>query len=59
MFSFGYDGNLWNKTLTSKITSLPDISKWSTGNVTSMKYMFRGCSSLISFPDFQNGILVM
>ena len=30
----------------SSLSSLPDISKWNTINVTNMKSMFRGCSSL-------------
>ena len=33
------------------LSSLQDISKWNTQNVTSMKYMFSGCSSLSSLPD--------
>ena len=35
----------------SSLTSLPDISKWNTTNVTDMSYMFEGCSSLTSLPD--------
>ena len=35
----------------SSLITLPDISKWSTENVTDMKDMFRGCESLESFPD--------
>ena len=33
------------------LISLPDISKWNTGNVKSMENMFSGCKSLISLPD--------
>jgi len=33
------------------LSTLPDISKWNTINVTDMRYMFEGCSSLISLPD--------
>ena len=40
----------------SKISSLPDISKWNTNKVTNMKTMFQGCSSLTQLPDIQNGI---
>ena len=32
------------------LKSLPDISKWNTKNVKSMKYMFYDCSSLESLP---------
>ena len=35
----------------SSVSSLPDISKWSTNNVTNMSYMFDGCLSLSSLPD--------
>ena len=35
----------------SSLKSLPDISKWDTGNVIDMKGMFYGCSSLLSIPD--------
>ena len=33
------------------LSSLPDISKWNTKNVTSMSDMFRKCESLSSLPD--------
>ena len=33
------------------LLSLPDISKWDTGNVNNMICMFCGCSSLTSLPD--------
>ena len=33
------------------LTSLPDISKWNTQNVTDMKHMFICCESLISLPN--------
>ena len=35
----------------ASLSSLPDISKWNTNNVTDMSYMFFGCSSLSSLPD--------
>ena len=35
----------------SSLSSLPDISKWNTNNVTNMNNMFYGCSSLTSLPD--------
>ena len=33
------------------LTSLPDISKWNTSNVTNMSGMFFGCISLTSLPE--------
>ena len=33
------------------LISLPDVSKWDTLNVNSMKYMFYECNSLLSLPD--------
>ena len=36
------------------LSSLPDISKWNTNNVTHMSYMFFGCESLSSLPDILN-----
>ena len=38
----------------SKLTSLPNISKWKTNNVTDMSCMFYQCSSLASLPDISN-----
>ena len=35
----------------SSLSSLPDISKWNTNNVTDMSYMFSNCTSLSSLPD--------
>ena len=35
----------------SSLSSLPDISKWNTNNVTNMNCMFSWCSSLLSLPD--------
>jgi len=35
----------------SSLSSLPDISKWNTNNVTNMSSKFYGCSSLSSLPD--------
>ena len=35
----------------SSLSSLPDISKWNTNNVTDMNHMFEYCSSLSSLPD--------
>ena len=33
---------------------LPEIVKWNTKNVTSMKCMFCDCKSLLSVPDISN-----
>ena len=33
------------------VSTLPDISKWNTSNVTNMSYMFNWCTSLSSLPD--------
>ena len=35
----------------SSLSSLPDISKWKTINVSYMQLMFYNCSSLSSLPD--------
>ena len=35
----------------SSLSSLPDISKWNTNNVTDMSRMFYNCSSLLTLPD--------
>ena len=35
----------------SLLSSLPDISKWNTNNVTNMSKMFCECSSLLLLPD--------
>ena len=35
----------------SSLTSLPDISKWNTNNVTNMCYMFYKCSSFLNIPE--------
>ena len=35
----------------SSLTSVPDISKWDTKNVTNMDSMFSGCSSLKNIPN--------
>ena len=35
----------------SKLSSLPDISKWNANNVTNMSTMFALCSSLTQLPD--------
>ena len=37
--------------LCPSLSSLPDISKWNTNNVTNMSCLFSGCSSLSSLPD--------
>ena len=34
-----------------QLSSLPDISKWNTNNVTNMSYMFYECKQLSSLPD--------
>ena len=33
------------------LSSLPDISKWNTQNVTNMSSMFSNCKILSSLPD--------
>jgi surface protein len=33
------------------LSSLPDISKWNTQNVTNLNRMFSNCISLSSLPD--------
>ena len=43
---YRYEQYVWGKSLKS----LPDISKWNTGNVTNMSYMF-SCGGLKSLPD--------
>ena len=35
----------------SSLSSLPDISKWNTNNVTNMSYIFSGYSYLSSLSD--------
>ena len=39
------------------LSSLPDISKWDTKNVTNMSYMFYNCTLLKSFPDISKWAL--
>ena len=35
----------------SSLSSLPDISKWDTSNVTNMSFMFYGCKSSLNIPS--------
>ena len=35
----------------SSLSSLPDISKWNTNNVTDISYMLSDCPSLSYLPD--------
>ena len=35
----------------SKLSSMPDISKWDTSNVNNMFSVFDNCSELSSLPD--------
>ena len=42
-------GGMFNNC--SSLSSLPDISKWNTNNVTDMSYLFYNCSLLSSLPD--------
>ena len=35
-----------------KLSLLPDISKWNTGNLINMDSMFNECKKLTSFPTF-------
>jgi surface protein len=37
----------------SSLSSLPDISKWNTSNVTDMSYMFSGCNKSLKIPKFK------
>ena len=37
----------------SELTSLPDISKWDTKNVTDIKSMFDGCKKLLVKPEIK------
>ena len=43
----------------SSLLSLPDISKWSTNNVTDMSYIFMDVHYYHLYLIFQNGILIM
>ena len=39
----------------TKLSSLPDISKWNTSNVNDMNKMFYGCKSELNIPSkFKN-----
>ena len=38
----------------SPLSSLPDISKWNTSNITNMSYMFNYCSSLEMLPNISD-----
>ena len=40
--------NMFNEC--GKLSSLPDISKWNTNNVTNISYMLHECISLLSLP---------
>ena len=40
----------------SSLSSLPDISKWNTSNVTNLGYIFSECSQLSSLPDISQWI---
>ena len=33
------------------LSSLPDISKWNTSNVTDMRWMFDGCNESLKIPS--------
>ena len=35
----------------SSLSSLPDISKWNTNNVTDMNNMFSGCNESLNIPS--------
>jgi len=37
----------------SKLSSLPDISKWNINNVINMKVMFQACPSLTELSDIR------
>ena len=36
----------------NSLSSLPDLSKWNTSNVTNMNYMFDGCNKDLNYPIF-------
>ena len=38
----------------SSLSSLPDISKWNTNNVTDMRYTFSGCSGCSSLSSLSD-----
>ena len=54
---------IWSECLMfyncKSLISLPDLSKWKTGNINDMQYMFYNCKSLLFLQDYQNGILIM
>ena len=37
----------------SDLVSLPDISNWSTQNITNMKQIFSGCFNLKNIPNLK------
>ena len=39
-------------SLCHSLTSLPDISKWNTNNVTDMSSMFDGCNKSLNIPTW-------
>ena len=43
----------------TSLSSLPDISKWDTKNVTNMSYMFYWCSSLPSLLTLSSLLLLI
>ena len=45
----------------SSLSSIPNISKWETNNVTDMNEIFLKCTSLSSLPDISkwNQIMLM
>ena len=40
--------NMFNSC--TSLSSLPDISKWNTNNVTDMSYMFSWCKDSLNIP---------
>ena len=38
--------------ICENLSSLPDISKWNTNNVTNMSDMFKNCNKLQNLPKF-------
>ena len=37
-----------------ELSSLPDISKWDSKNITNINEMFSSCNKLFSLPDISN-----
>ena len=42
---------MWNVYYCFSLSSLPDLSKWNTNNISDMSFLFEGCSSLTYLPE--------